>query len=359
MRYLLFVSILLVGLLGSTASRAAWQEEWERTVKAAKKEGRVAMFGPTGTDRRDALVLPFQKKFGIKVDYLGGRASGIPPRISAERGARRYLWDFVVAGAQEVLLHPMKILEPLEPAFILPEVKNKKNWRGGDFEFLDPQRSILVISSYQRSLLFVNSKEVDAKEFKSYRDLLNPKWKGKIVTDDPRKPGPGQATFAFFYQHPDLGPAFIRALAKQKLLILKNYGQEIDHVGSGKYPVGLGLSGSMADQRIRQGVPIVIVDTRQMKEGSDVSPGIAQLGLFNKAPHPNAAKVYINWLLSKEGQIPFVKATGYISKRLDVPTDHAPAWSVPQPGAVKTYGIGPRKLVIDEVVPFLRQVLGR
>ena len=73
----------------------------------------------------------------------------------------------------------------------------------------------------------------------------------------------------------------------------------------------------------------------------------------------DAAKIYINWLLSKEGQIPFVKATGYISKRLDVPTDHAPAWRIPQPGAVKTYGIGPRKMVIDELVPFLRTVYGR
>ena len=359
MRYLIFVSILLVGLISSADSRAAWQEEWERTVKAAKKEGRVAMFGPTGTDRRDALVLPFQKKYGIEVDFQGGRASGIPPRIGAERGARRYLWDLVVAGAQEVLLYPMNVLAPLEPALILPEVKDQKNWREGMFEFLDPNRSIFVVASYQRDILFVNTKAVGTNEFRSYKDLLSPKWKGKIIIDDPRKAGPGQATFAFFYQHPDLGPKFIRALAEQQLLILKNYGQEVDHVGSGKYPVGLGLSSSMADQRIRQGVPIERVDVRQIKEGSDVSPGIAQLGMFNNAPHPNAAKVYINWLLSKEGQIPFVKATGYISKRLDVPTDHAPTWRIPQPGAVKTYGIENRKRVHDEIVPFLKTVFGR
>ena len=61
------------------------------------------------------------------------------------------------------------------------------------------------------------------------------------------------------------------------------------------------------------------------------------MALFNRAPNPNAAKIYVNWLLSKEGQTPFIQATGYVSARLDAPTDHALPWRVPIPGAVKTY----------------------
>ena len=53
--------------------------------------------------------------------------------------------------------------------------------------------------------------------------------------------------------------------------------------------------------------------------------------------HPNAAKVYLNWLLSRDGQTEFARGTGYVSSRTDVPTDHAQPWRVPQPGAVKTY----------------------
>ena len=96
MRYLIFLSIFVIGLFSSAVSRAGWQEEWERTVKAAKKEGKVSMFGPTGTARRDALVRPFEKKFGITVEYLGGRVTTFPPRIAAERGYNTGWVDYVL-----------------------------------------------------------------------------------------------------------------------------------------------------------------------------------------------------------------------------------------------------------------------
>ncbi len=108
-------------------------------------------------------------------------------------------------------------------------------------------------------------------------------------------------------------------------------------LGQGRYSVGLGFSDSLAEQRAKQGVPVEIIDIRQLKEGGDVSPASGGLSIFNRAPHPNAAKVYINWLLSKEGQTINARATGYISNRLDVPTDHAAPWRVPQPGSIKTY----------------------
>jgi len=360
MRYSILVTLwLLVNLVFPVESGASWQEEWERTVKAAKKEGKVSMFGPTGTARRDALVRPFEKKYGIPVEFLGGRVTTFPPKIAAERGARSYNWDLIVAGALEALIRPMNVLDPLEPVMILPEVKDLNNWRGGEFEFLDRGRTILVMSPYTRGMLFINTKLVRESEFTSYKDLLKPKWKGKIVIDSPLKPGPGQATFAFFYRHPDLGKDFIRQLLKQDLLILKNYGQEVDMVGNGKRPLGIGLSESIAEARQRQGIPILITDVRKLKEGADINPAVGQVGVFNRAPHPNAAKVYINWLLSKEGQTEFVRATGYISARLDVPTDHAPHWKVPVPGSIKTYGLPARAIMRKEMVPFLRKIMQR
>ncbi len=359
MRYSIFVTLMLVNLIFSVESGASWQDEWKRTIAAAKKEGKVSMFGPTGTDRRDGLVRPFEKKFGISVEFLGGRVTTFPPRIAAERGAGHYGWDLIVAGALEALIVPMKVLAPLEPAMILPEVKNLKNWRNGEFEFLDAGRTAMVMSPYTRGQLFINTKLASESDFTSYKDLLKAKWKGKIIVDDPLKPGPGSASFGFFYLHPDLGKDFIRQLFKQDLLILKNYGQEIDMVGSGKRPVGIGLSESTAEARQRRGIPIMVTDTRKLKEGSDINPAVGQVGMFNRAPHPNAAKVYINWLLSKEGQTEFARATGYISARLDVPTDHAPHWKVPVPGSIKTYGLEYRARVKKEVVPFLRTIMKR
>src|SRR5437867_2019736 len=82
-----------------------------------------------------------------------------------------------------------------KPAGILPDVKDPKTWRGGQMEFLDPDKSLLVMSPFQRGTLFINPKLAKPEDFKSYKDLLDPKWKAKIVLDDPRKAGPGQATF--------------------------------------------------------------------------------------------------------------------------------------------------------------------
>jgi ABC-type Fe3+ transport system substrate-binding protein len=350
----------LLAALPTDAAFAAAPEEWERVLQEARKEGKVAVIGPIGADRRDALTVPFEKKYGISIDYHSDSGSGILPRVGAERKADRYLWDVVVTGTSTGLMNliPARVLAPLEPHLILPEVRDLKLWRNGALEFLDPGRQLLVMTPYQRGTLFVNPTLVSPKEFKSYKDLLDPKWKGKILADDPRKSGPGQATFTFFFLHPELGVKFIRALGGQGLTLLKDYAQGVDMLGQGRYPVAVGLSDGLAEQRAKQGVPVEIVDIRRLKEGSDTSPASGCLSIFDRAPHPNAAKVYINWLLSKEAQTIYARATGYISNRLDVPTDHAAPWRVPQAGSIKTYT---REAIEkkEELFPILAEVFGR
>jgi len=178
-----------------------------------------------------------------------------------------------------------------------------------------------------------------------------------MVVDDPRRAGPGVATFTFFYLHPELGPDFIRALGKQQITILRDYAQEVDAVGQGRYPVLIGAADFVAISRAKQGVPIAIVDARQLKEGTDLSPTNGTLALFNRAPNPNAARIYINWLLSKEGQTVFARANGYVSARLDVPTDHTEPWRVPLPGAIKTYTKAAMQ-VKDNLQPLLQEIFG-
>ena len=330
--------VYLLVTLWAASAELCFGQEWEKILAAGKKEGTVAVIGPVGADRRDVLVDPFQKKYGITVEYSADRGSSIGPRLTAERGAGQYLWDVVVTGTTTGLLAllPGGMLDPLEPALVLPGVKDPKQWRGGALEFVDPGKRFLIMTPSQRATLFVNPKVTKPQEIKSYKDLLDPKWRNKIVIDDPTRAGPGQATFTFFYLHPELGPNFIRALAKQEPAILRDYTQEIDGIARDKYSILIGVSDIVAEARMKDGLPIAILDPRQIKEGSDISPGSGGLGLFNRAPHQNAAKAYINWLLSKEGQEGFAKVNGYISARLDVPTDHSP-WRVPIPGSIKTY----------------------
>jgi iron(III) transport system substrate-binding protein len=354
-----FLLLIVVQLLAQSQVWCAWQDDWAALQKAAKQEGKLALIGPTGADRRDALVLPFQQKFGVEVEYLADPASTIPTRVTTERQAGKYLLDVVIAGALEDILLPLKVLEPLEQFFLLPEISNPKNWRSGAIEYLDPGRMILVMTPFLRGVLFANTQMSEPLSFKSYRDLLDPKWKGQIVIDDPRRPGPGQATFSFFYLHPELGLDFIRGLVNQKPTVLRDYAQEVDAVGRGKYPIGVGLSDSLAEQRAKQGVPLAIVDPRQLREGTDVNPAVGMVGVFNRAPHPNAAKLYLNWLLSKDGQTSLARAAGYISSRLDVPTDHAAPWRVPQPGAIKTYGLQWSSDLRTKILPQLNEIFSR
>src|SRR5262245_7427673 len=123
----------MLALVGLANGGAAWQEEWERVLQAAKKEGKVAMIGPVGAERRDALTIAFEKKYGISVEYHADSGAGILPRLSTERKADRYLWDVVVTGTGTTLenLIPARVLDLLEPNLILPEVKDLKLWRNG------------------------------------------------------------------------------------------------------------------------------------------------------------------------------------------------------------------------------------
>ncbi len=351
--------VLLLGTLVPATAQSSWQEEWKRVLAAAKQEGKVAVTGPTGPQARDVLTGPFKKKYGINVEFIGGSGRSTSPRILTERRARHFLWDVYVHGTTTGLstMLPAGAFDPLEPALIVPEVTDSKHWRGGGIEFLDKRRQLMVMTLSQRATIFINTKLARVEDFTSYKDLLNPKWKGKIVVDDPRKPGPGQGTFLFLYEHPELGMEFIRAFARQKPLILKNYRQEVDVVAQGKFPILFGGWEVPVETMMKKGLPITIVYPSQLREGSDLSPVNGSLALFNNAPHPNAAKVYINWILSKEGQTLFSRAMGYISTRLDVPTDHSP-WRVPKPGAIKTYTQEAMR-VKDKLVPMLQDVFRR
>ena len=140
-RLRLLVSLLVA--LSAASAPLCFGQEWEKVLAAAKKEGKVAIIGPVGADRRDVLVEPFQKKYGITVEYFADRGSGIGPRLSAERGAGQYLWDVVITGTTTGLLSllPGGMLDPIEPALVLPDVKDPKQWRGGALDFVDPGKA--------------------------------------------------------------------------------------------------------------------------------------------------------------------------------------------------------------------------
>lgn len=315
----------------AAAASSDWRAEWDRVVAGAKKEGKLHLIGPRGDDRRRALSETFTKKYGVEVEYLGTGGPDLPPRVQSERRAGVYFWDVIIAGSTTLLksIKPAGILEPLETAFILPEVKDPKSWLGGELPFLDKDRMVLAITRRAGQYLYVNTDQIKIDTVKSWRYLLRPELKGKVLIGrDPRLAGYGQATFVFFFSQKDLGPDFVRQLVKQDLRIMEDDRTAATWLAQGRYPICI-CSDLQTDRLIKEGLPLKAVEGRQLKEGTHVTSAFANLSLPNRPPHPNASKLYINWILSKEGGTLFSKSTGDPSMRVDVPTEHVESWAIP------------------------------
>ena len=365
-KVLLLATTVGLGFLGSAAavSRAAtapsgWEGEWNKVVEAAKKEGKVHLAGPRGDETRRALTGPFTKKYGIEVEYVGTAGPDLPPRMLMERRANVYYWDVVIAGTSSIVnaLRPGGVLEPIEPALILPEVKDPKFWRGGQFPFFDKERIGLSIARQALASLYVNTKMIKSKEIQSWRYLLRPDLKGKILIGrDPRLSGSGKATLLFFYIHKELGPEFIRQLVKQDLMLMQDDRIAATWLAQGKYPVCV-CSQRQTERLAKEGLPVQAIDGRQLKEGAPVTLGAANVALVNRAAHPNAAKLYVNWVLSKEGSTYYAKANGVPSLRVDVPTDHVEPWLIPLP---EWPNVNTEESMIaeDPLAGLLKQLLG-
>ena len=309
-------------------SKPAWQAEWEKTVKAAEEEGAVVIYMTQAFE--PVFRETFQKKYPkIKVTALTGRGPELSQRVMSERRAERYIADLYVSGniTPLTVFHRAKILEPIKPLLLLPEVVDTTGWFEGKHHYDDPEnRYIFVFEGTPRSgEITYNTKLVNSSEIKSYWDLLSPKWKGKIISVDPLISGPINAAQIFFYKHPDLGPEYLRRFhADTDLVIVRSNEQLLNWLSTGKYSFGFGARD--VDTAITQGLPLDQFLPGSLKEGSSVTAYNGTLSLFSRAPHPNAAKVAVNWLLSREGQTAWLDSnqkTGGLhdSLREDIPKD--------------------------------------
>ncbi|HEY1236082.1 MAG TPA: extracellular solute-binding protein [Candidatus Binatia bacterium] len=324
---LLLISLMLSPLsvaLGAEA-RAAWQVDWENTVKAAEREGALVIYMTQAFE--PVFRETFQKKYPkIKVTTATGRGPELSQRVMSERRADKFAVDLYISGniSPLTVFHRAKILEPIKPLLVVPDVVDSSAWYESKHHYDDPEnRYIFVFEGTPRSgEITFNTKAVNAAEIKSYWDLLSPKWKGKIVSVDPLVSGPISAAQIFFYRQPDLGAEFIRRLyGETDIAIVRSNEQMLDWLSAGKYAFGIGARD--VDTAMMQGLPLAQFLPGSLKEGSSVTAYNGTLSFFNRAPHPAAAKVAINWLLSREGQTAWLDAnqrTGglYDSLREDI-----------------------------------------
>jgi iron(III) transport system substrate-binding protein len=318
--------ILLLGFYSLTwslnsiaqSSQMSEQGEWDKRLDLAKKEGRVVVSITTSAELRVAIEKHFEKRFGIDVEPVVGRAPNVIRRMIEEsKGGVRYV-DVHVGGSESIItgLLPEGILEAVEPLMLLPEVKDTKQWWGGHVWADNAKKFVYSSLAHQSESLWYNPQVVRPEEVRSYDDLLDEKWQNKIGLLDPRTPGSGASIWSYIREIK--GEEYLKRLVAQKLLINRDQRLLAENLARGKISFVMGLGYYSYAPFLKAGLPVQPLPT--LKEGTYISGGSGHLVALKNPPHPNAAKIFINWFLSREGQEVYSRALGQGTRRLDVDT---------------------------------------
>ena len=292
--------------------------EWERTVEAAKKEGKVVVSLPASAELRRGIEKVFKQRFGIDAELTTGSAASIVGKIRQEAKSGAAYFDLHMGGGESMIagLLAEGILAPLEPAMMLKEIQDPNNWWGGHIWLDNAKRYIYASQAHQVELIWRNTDQTKPEEIRSLADLLNPKWSGKIGYLDPRTPGAGSSMWSFLWKLK--GEDYLRKLAGQKLFLSRDQRVLAESLAKGKVAVVVGLSYYSFLPFVKAGLPLKSISIP--RDEIYVSGGSGNVGIIKAAPHANATKVFLNWFLGPEGQETYSRAMGQATRRLDVDT---------------------------------------
>jgi ABC-type Fe3+ transport system substrate-binding protein len=305
----LAAALVIAGSAYGQGTDGSKNKEWDELVKAAQREGEVSVIISGAGKLRDAMPA-FEKKYGIKVNYQTGSGRQHAERILAERRMGRYTVDAWIGGANTGLtrLLPDGALQSIPELLVDTDVTDQSKWFDGKHHYTDPEhRYIFTWGASPSYIVSYNTEMVDPEEIKSYWDLLDPKWKGKIVSTSPAAQGAGASSVPLFLNE-KIGEEWFRRWANEMdVTIVGDARQGAEWVALGRFPIGMFRVNSQSDELAEQGFPIKEYLPHSMKEGEILSAGAANLMALDRAPNPNAQKLFVNWALSQEGQQMFIK----------------------------------------------------
>ncbi len=337
------VLLAALGVLaaGSAAAQEAWQKEWAKVLEAARKEGTVIVSGPPGPFQREAVVSGWEKAFpDIKIEWTGARGTQILPRVVRERESGLYSWDIVLASTDPTvfMLPPIKALAPLRNALIDPNVFDDKKWNGGfDEGFVDAEKKFFYspMGLAGMNLGFVNRECISKEAFNKVDDLKKPAHRGKIVWHDPLLPGSGsRSTWRVTV---DKGEDWLKDLYQNHdVTFSRDYRQMTEWLVTCRKPLAIGMPDDVLTSMQKQGIGLKVEELVGPayfgNHGDGWAGGNENIGWYNNAPHPNAAKLFVNWYLSRDGQQRYAELNKNNSRRLDTkPGDPNPNNAL-QPG---------------------------
>lgn len=324
---------LIFFAIGTPARAAALGDgntQWTQLVAAAKGQ-KLTVLAMTGSAYSDVLDA-FQKAYpDIALEATQARPGDSTTRVATEQENGQYLWDVFWGPSNNLnaVLVPAKALEVIDPYFVLPEVTDDKNWRGGfalySQDITKQHLAFLAQMTVGTGGFAVNWDKVPKGSLKNWHDLLDPRWRGKIAIYDPTRPVTGEIDLACAL--PFVGIDYIKQLFHDQALVPNNDARLItDWLVRGRYPIVIGLSGSFLPNYQKQGLGKNI----DVSVGDTVcrGPGGPSIAVLKNAPHRAAATVFINWLTSHDGQEAYAKAfwpfDQSFSRRTDVALPNSP-----------------------------------
>jgi ABC-type Fe3+ transport system substrate-binding protein len=334
MKQIILLLTALVLAPVAMAQPADWQKTWDEALAAAKKEGKVVVLGSPDPVMRNDVIPAFQKRYGITVEYIAVGSSGqASARIRTERQSGIYSVDVFMSGLGTTvnIYYPEKMIDPLKPLLILPEVTDGAKWKRGKPWFIDPEHEyILMLFANVDSHFYINTDYIKPEEIRAAKDLLSPKFTGKISTEEPTSSGTGANTAGHILR--ELGADFTRKLyIDQKPGVSRERRQLTDWLARGTYPICLTCRTDDIRQLLKDGFKITeVFELSDLKNRLNSSPFI--LSFANKAPHPAAARLFINWLAGKEALEMYSRGYESPTMRTDVDESFLDPKTVPRPG---------------------------
>ena len=304
-----------------TPALSAFEVEWEALKVAARAEGKMTLVTGNTSSRSLVPVVrgAFGDQFGIDVTITGGSGSRHAPRIAAERQAGRYEVDVVILGRSTVgprLAEP-GFMTPIDEQLFHPDVLDLSKWWMNRFwyrepEGVEPKYSLAfavkaIQNPIEPSYNTDRVTEADIANINSVWDFFDDKWKGQIIALSPLDTG-ASGTIHIIYAHPEMGPEWLARFYD------KEFG--VTFVGDVRTIVdSIALEGGVAFSLFDQGASSqlealraeglpVATWTKNLKEGGVMrtTSSLAWIGMMDRPPNPNAAKLFLNWFLTQEGQ---------------------------------------------------------
>jgi iron(III) transport system substrate-binding protein len=321
----LTVAVIVAFALFSAGTAIAQTEavkSWEKLVAAAEKEGEISIYGQSRAGVAKAINAFTDAYPKIKINFIGGQGSDLQKKIMAEKRAGKHLVDVSIGGGATLMVyHKANLLQPIAAALLLPDVRDVSRWWSKKHLYADPDGKYVFMAQGDAGsgIGAMNTTLMKATDIKSWWDLLNPQWKGRFVMNDPKGIG-NIGSWRFLYYDEDLGPKFLRRLiTEMDVTFAHDERQMMDWVGAGKFHINLLAKVENTMNARKQGLPVAQIFSE--KEADALSTGSGHICLFKDTPHPNAAQLYVNWFLSREGQLAWQKYTGRNSFRTDIPKD--------------------------------------